>query len=146
MKLTELTTPYERRYVFEYGADKQKAVRACHEVRQVAGPLFMTRPVKDEWGNLRFDLCLFYPDVPDGAIYLNDMNRPDLYEAENLLRGVQEMGVETKEDIVRLADRKMKDGGRIGEAAVGFILQWAPDKAAELKRYRKNATRISSCH
>lgn len=46
MRLNELTTPFERRRVIEYGADGNKVVRHWYEMRHVIGPLYMSRITK----------------------------------------------------------------------------------------------------
>ena len=49
MRLNELTTPFERRRVIEYGADGNKVVRHWYEMRHVIGPLYMSRITKNEY-------------------------------------------------------------------------------------------------
>lgn len=65
MRLNELTTPFERRRVIEYGADGNKVVRHWYEMRHVIGPLYMSRITKNEYESDMFvsaiSKCHFSP-------------------------------------------------------------------------------------
>lgn len=138
MNLTELTTPYERRRVIEYGSNGNSTVRHWRMVRQVAGPLYMTEPVADEWGDLRYNLYIFYPDIPDGGIYSRDMNQPEYYEPEKLLQGLKEMDAETPAGFIRMANRTMEARNFIGNAVIEFVRQWNPEQADVYAKYRED--------
>ena len=93
MLLSELTTPLQRHRVIEYASVGNNTVRRWREMRNVAGPIYMSDPIADEYGDLRFNLYLVFPDIPDGAVYQHDMVKPDLYKREALMeRFVREDG------------------------------------------------------
>lgn len=137
MKLTDLTAPYERRRVIEYGSNGSSTVRRWRMVRQVAGALYMTEPMADEWGDLRYNLYIFYPDIPDGGIYRRDMKIPEYYEPEKLLQGLKEMDAETPEGFIRMTNRVMEAGNFIGNAVIEFVRQWDPERADVYAKYRE---------
>ena len=60
MTLDNLTTPFERRRVIEYGADGNKVVRRWYEVQHVIGSLYKSKDTPDDRGELEFKLFVFF--------------------------------------------------------------------------------------
>ena len=92
MRLNELTTPFERRRVIEYGADGNKVVRHWYEMRHVIGPLYMSRITKNEYESDMFTLFVFFPGVPNGLTYWEDTWHPEQYTTEHVLRSLEHDG------------------------------------------------------
>lgn len=138
MKLNELTTSYEKRRVIEFGTTGNKAV--CHyvNVRQVRGVLWMSEPQKDDCGDERFNLYLFYLGIPDGALYRMGLLYPSFYDSKNLYDGIVESGLDTFEQFTAYCDARMKNGQFINNAVIAFVRQWNPERAAVYAKYRED--------
>ena len=137
MLLSELTTPLQRHRVIEYASVGNNTVRRWREMRNVAGPIYMSDPIADEYGDLRFNLYLVFPDIPDGAVYQHDMVRPDLYKREALMDEIAQKGYDTPEHMVAALDCDMHENRFIGNVPITFVRQWNPERADTYAKYRE---------
>ena len=137
MLLSEVTAPLERRRVIEYAAAGNNTVRRWRELKQVAGPLYMSEPKPDQWGYANYNVYLMFPGVPDGAIYQHNMLRPDLSTSEELSADIEQEGLDTPEHYAAYLDRMMEENRFIGNVPIEFVRQWDPERAEIYAKYRE---------
>lgn len=144
MHITELTTPYVKRRIFEYssGGNPNKPVRHWHEVQQVAGPLYKGRETENQFGELECNFYLLYDGVPAGLRCMRQKRVKesdtqdkylDLLEADNMmsLTGFME---NLKKD--------MEESCWIGLATIAFVKQFDEAMAQTLALYRQSQLEI----
>lgn len=130
-----MTTPLQRHRVIEYAATGNNAVRHWRELKNIAGPLYMTKPANDKWGYWCYDLYLIYPDVPDGAMYGHHLLRPESCTREELLAELEKNRLDTPEHYTAYLDRMMQKNEFIGNVPIAFVRQWDPERADIYARY-----------
>lgn len=137
MTLENLSTPFERRRVIEYGKDGIKAVRHWYEVQRVEGPLYKEREREsNRQGEMEFNLFLFFPNVPDGILYARGIRNPERYSVKQVMENLAKTGNDTLEHLVASLDARASQGRFIGNADIEFIRQFDPERADRYAQYR----------
>ena len=136
MRLNELTTPFERRRVIEYGADGNKVVRHWYEMRHVIGPLYMSRITKNEYESDMFTLFVFFPGVPNGFTYWEDTWHPEQYTTEHVLRSLEHDGYASQEQLIATLNLHVEKDIFIGNAWIEFVRQFDSERADVYAKHR----------
>ncbi|MCM1221707.1 MAG: hypothetical protein NC548_45270 [Lachnospiraceae bacterium] len=134
MSLCNLNTPFERRRVIEYGAERNKVVRHWYEVQHIVGPLYKGRNKKSECGEDVFTLYILFPGINDGITYSEVYN--DRYTAEQLLSGLEREGFSSREQAIATLDKRIECGAFIGGAWIEFVRQFDADRAECYAKHR----------
>lgn len=137
MTLEELTTPFERRRVIEYGADGHKVVRHWHEVQNVIGTLHKGRTFKDEFGQLECGLFIFFPGVKDG-LSVEKIRNPDHRTVEQMNESIGRSHYDSAYHMVCGLDERIKKNQFIGNAQIEFVRQFDPAAADRFARHRSD--------
>lgn len=83
MTLDNLSTPFERRRVIEYGADGARVVRHWYDVQHVIGSIYKSRDTLSDQGKVEFKLFVFFNDKDDGMQF-QWMSYPERYTVEQI--------------------------------------------------------------
>lgn len=135
MTLANLTTPFERRRMIEYGADGCKVVRHWYNVQHVSGPLYKGEDHANEYGEPEFELFIFFPGADTGLLYQR-MRHPDWFTAEKLMASVEREHFDSLEHMIAEFDSRMENDQFIGNAQIEFIRQFNQQRAARYAQYR----------
>lgn len=135
MRLNELTTPFERRRVIEYGVDGNKVVRHWYEVQHVTGTLYKSQNVENEWGDLDFTLFVFLPGVLDG-LRLERMRHPNRYTVEQMADEIVRIEHDSLSSIINGFNKRMDKNEFIGNAQIEFVRQFDSERADIYAAYR----------
>lgn len=133
MTLDQLTTPFERRRVIEYGKNGNKVVRHWYEVQQVDGAIYKTRDFPDEWKTPQFKLCIFFDGVQDGLMW-QWMSRPERWTVEGMKKSAKRYRVDSMAAMLSDLFARMDADRFIGNAEIEFVRQFdktAADKFAQ---------------
>lgn len=129
MTLAELTTPFQRRRIIEYGAHGNKVVRHWHDVQHVCGPLYKGVESKDDSDITVFNLYILYEGVSDGIHYSNYVRYPERYTPEECLENITSCGYATLDDFISGLDTRAATGAFIGGVFIEFVRQFDTAKA-----------------
>lgn len=135
MTLDELTTPYERRRVIEYGRAGSKVVRHWYEVQQVDGAIYKTRDFPDEYGAPQFKLCIFFDGAGDGLVW-QWMGNPEHWTVEGMSNSAKRYCVDRLQAMLSDLFSRMNAGRFIGGTEIEFIRQFDPGSAEIFAEYR----------
>ena len=135
MTLQELTTPFERRRVIEYGKDGNKVVRHWYEVQHVIGTIYKTMETKNEWGDLLFNLVVFFDDKSDGLMF-QQMAHPDRYTVEKIADTMRLCQVDSVTNMYADLNERMEQNKFIGNAQIEFLRQFDSAAAEHYAQYR----------
>lgn len=136
MTLDELTTPFERRRVIEYGKDGNKAIRRWYEVQQVDGALYRTRDFPDWLGVPQSKLCVFFEGAKDGLRW-QWIKQPGSYAVETVKRAAERDRVDSLPAMMEDLESRMGSGKFVGNAEIEFIRQFDAAAADRLAEYRR---------
>ncbi len=146
MTLDKLNTPFERRRVFEYGADGNKVVRHWYEMQNVIGPLYRGKDIKNEHGNVEFDLFIFFPGAETG-LYVERVGHPDCHTVEEMAESIKRACYDSAFHMVCGFNERMEKGQHIGNAQIAFVRQFDQLAAERFTRYRtERYARIAEQH
>lgn len=135
MTLDQISTPFERRRVIEYGKDGNKVVRHWYEVQQVAGSIYKTRNFPDEWGVPNFKLCIFFDGVHDGLMW-QWMSRPEHWTAEGMSNSAKRYKMDSMTSMLADLLSRMDEGRFIGNAEIEFARQFDKTAAEKFAQHR----------
>lgn len=135
MTLDQLTTPFERRRVIEYGKDSNKVVRHWYEVQQVDGAIYKTRNFPDEWGTPQFKLCIFFDGVQDGLCW-QWMHQPDRWTVDGMRNSAKRYSVDSMPAILADMFSRMEGERFIGNAEIEFVRQFDQTAAERFSKYK----------
>lgn len=137
MTLDQLTAPFERRRVIEYGKDGNKVVRHWYEVQQVTGNIYKSKDVGNEYGELEFSLFIFFGDSKsDGLLFQRKMKHPSWYSVEKIGESARQYGLDTPPHMYADLDTRMNNGKFIGNAEIEFVRQFDQAAAERFAQYR----------
>lgn len=135
MKLSEVSTEFQRKPVLVYGKGKNqnKVVNHFVEVQPVPGTNFWkTKNTTNQWGEEVFSLYLFFPDVEKGILVLNQCTHPERYDMDVLAGQYKRLGYTSAAEFLRVTEEFAQKSGFVKDTEIAFIRQWEPKKAAEL--------------
>lgn len=135
MTLDKITTPFKRRRVIEYGKDGNKVVRHWHEVQHVIGTLYKTQGTKNKYGDLLFNLVIFFDDKSDGLMF-ERMSHPERYTVEQVADTMRRCQVDSFTHMYFGLNDRMEQNQFIGSAHIEFIRQFDPVAADRYAQYR----------
>lgn len=135
MTLNQISTPFERRRVIEYGKDGNKVVRHWYEVQHVIGTIYKTRETKDEWGDFLFNLVIFFNEKSDGLMF-ERMAHPERYTVEQVADTMRRCQLDSATHMYFGLNERMKLGKFIGAADIEFFRQFDRAAADRYAQYR----------
>lgn len=136
MTLGNISTPFVRRRIIEYGADGRKAVRHWYNVQHISGPLYKGENVINEYKETDFNLYIIFPEADTGLLY-QKMRHPDRYTVEQMIAAVERDHFDSAEHMIAEFEDRMEKNGFIGNALIEFIRQFEPERAECYAQYRK---------
>lgn len=139
MHITELTTPYVKRKIIEYGSGRNynTPVRHWHEVQQVAGSLYKGRETEGPYGEQECDLYLLYDGVPEGIRYMRRRRIRKEDTPEYLLGLLQTEGRASLSDYLNDLEQDMENSRWVGLADIEFVKQFDESMAQRMSIYRE---------
>lgn len=135
MTLDKLNTPFERRRVFEYGADGNKVVRHWYEMQNVIGPLYRGKDIEIGHGNVEFDLFIFFPGTETG-LYVERVGHPERHTVEEMVNSIKRASYDSPFHMVCGFNERMAKGQHIGNAQIAFVRQFDQLAAERFTQYR----------
>lgn len=137
MTLANLSTPFERRRIIEYGADGCKVVRHWYNVQHVSGSLYKGEETDAEYGQKLFNLYIIFPETDTGLLY-QKMGHSDWYTVEQMLAAAVRDHVDTAEHMIADLNGCMRRNQFIGNALIEFVRQFDPERAECYAKYRED--------
>ena len=137
MTLDNLTTPFERRRVIEYGADGNKVVRRWYDVQHVIGSLYKSKDTPDERGELEFKLFVFFSDKSDGMQFARQ-SHPERYTVEQVADVMRRCRVDSVTHMYAELNDRVEQNKFIGNAQIEFFRQFDPAAADRYAQHRKD--------
>lgn len=135
MTLNELTTPFERRRVIEYGVDGNKVVRHWYEVQHVVGSVYKDEDCKNQWGDAECRLFIFFPGA-DSGLFIQTLRHTENVTVEQLEKDAERVGLDTAERMICMLDGRVANGQFIGNAQIEFVQQFDTAAAARYTQHR----------
>lgn len=136
MTLSELSTPFERRRIIQYGKDGNTPVRHWHEMQHVTGPLYKGREKAEEYGGNVYDTFLVFNGVKDGLRLEYRARHPEQRTVEQYAEELKKCGYDTPEHFLSYLDACVEEGRHIGNAMIEFVRQIDPERAERYARHR----------
>lgn len=135
MTLDQISTPFERRRVIEYGKDGNKVVRHWHEVQHVIGTFYKTKETKNECGDILFNLVIFFDNKSDGLMF-ERMTHPEWYTVEQVADTMRRCQFDSATHMYSGLNERMELGKFIGAADIEFFRQFDRAAAERYAQYR----------
>lgn len=135
MTLDELSTPFERHRVFEYGVDGNKVVRHWYEMQNVIGPLYRGKNIESEYGNVECDLFICFPGAETG-LYVERVGHLDCHTVEEMAKSIERTCYDSPLHMVCGFDERMAKDQHIGNAQIAFVRQFDQLAADRFAQYR----------
>lgn len=137
MTLENLTTPFERRRVIEYGADGNKVVRHWYEVQHVVGSIYKSKDTLNDRGEPEFKLFVFFSDTSDGLRF-EWLSHPERYTVEQVAETMRRCKVDSSTHMYVDLNERMEQNKFIGNAQIEFFRQFDSAAADCYAQYRKD--------
>lgn len=135
MTLAELTTPFERRRVIEYGVDSNKVVRHWYEVQHVIGSLYKSKDTQNQYGEQEFKLIIFFDAKCDGLMF-EWMSHPERYTVEQVADTMRRCQVDSATHMLVDLNDRVKQDKFIGNAQIEFFRQFDSAAAERYVQHR----------
>lgn len=135
MTLDNLSTPFERRRVIEYGADGARVVRHWYDVQHVIGSIYKSRDTLSDQGKVEFKLFVFFNDKDDGMQF-KWMSYPERYTVEQIAEYMRRCKVGSAAQMYSDFNDRMKQNQFISNVQIEFFRQFDAAAADRYTQYR----------
>ena len=136
MTLAELTTPFERRRIIEYGSDGNKVVRHWREMQQITDTLYKGKEETNEWNETEFDIFLCFHGVHDGTRLMKKMKHPEWYTIDKMQESAIKASYDSVEHYLSSLDELVNGGRWIDNATIDFARQFDTGRADKYAEHR----------
>lgn len=137
MTFAELTTPFEKKRVIEYGHDGNKAVYHWRSMQLIGGTLYKGENVEDEFNGPVFDVYAFFDAIGMGIKVANGISRPDQRDIEPWLSDAKKYGWDSVESFMNQLDSAVERGLFIGNALIELARHVDIEKAKKYEEARQ---------
>ena len=121
--------------MFMYAKDGNTVVRHYVSLIPLSESLFITKPAKDSYGDLRIDIFIKFPSTPVGLFFQRELLVNENTTDDLVLQYVQNKGCDTPDGFIRYIDRMMDGGAFIKNLEIAFVGQFNPERAKTYKEY-----------
>lgn len=121
--MKNLTTKYEKRSVIEYGRDGMSVVVGLHDMQNVVGPVFKSRPLV-RGQEVVCHLYLFFDDQKNGVCFERNLDHIEQYSVEHIAESLRRSKMDTLEAYMEMLDETVKKGMCLGEDTIQFVRQF----------------------
>lgn len=136
MRMTEISTPFKKRRVFEYANDENTVVRHWHDMQHVSGTLYQGKCESDNYGRNASVLYMFLPGIADGLTICR-LDNPERYDVKEIMDSVIKSGKDSAENLVAALNKRMDAGFYINNAMISFVRQFNPERAECYEKHRQ---------
>lgn len=137
MTFAELTTPFEKKLVIEYGCDGKKAVYHWRNMQLIGETLYKGLDVEDEFNGPVFDVYAFFDELGVGIKVANGISRPDQRDIDPWLSDAKKYGWSSVENFMSQLDGAVERGAFIGNALIELARHIDTKKAEKYEEARR---------
>ena len=137
MKLKDLDTPFQKKPMFTYGYDANKAVRHYVEVQQIAGSLYKSKTEIVGWGYEQCRLYLCFSCCSTG-LDLGPISCFGDKTVEEMEQDYKKNKLDSPQRFIEMTDSQIAAGGFVGSTLIEFVKGWSSEKAEEYAAVRQS--------
>jgi len=133
--MKNLNTKYEKRHVIEYGQDGVSVVLGLHDMQNVTGPVYKSRPIV-RGGEVVCHLYLFFDGGKNGVCFERNLDHIEQYTVNNIAESLRRSKMDTLDAYMEMLDETVKKGVCLGEDTVQFVRQFDEERGELYEKAR----------